>query len=162
MRLLGVISAKELPSEEDLAVAVNVILYELIFENALQALEKHYGGAAESSPCESGVARKAAGRKLRVVACKNRGRRSWPDPASGTNNGATTGDRRCADRAKPSPSSCELQSSSRLWFSGSKGAIITNKKGVAVVATPFWFYTANFAITSGGGVDSPTDDRHER
>jgi hypothetical protein len=37
MRLLGVIGPEELSSEEDLAVAVNVIGDELIFENALAA-----------------------------------------------------------------------------------------------------------------------------
>jgi hypothetical protein len=64
MRLLGVIGAEELPSEEDLTVAVNVIHDELIFENALALLEKHYSGGNELT-----------GRKPRLVASKKRGRR---------------------------------------------------------------------------------------
>jgi hypothetical protein len=51
MRLVGVIGPTELPSEQDLAVAVSLTRDELILENALEALEKHYGGATESSPC---------------------------------------------------------------------------------------------------------------
>ena len=47
-RLLDVIGAEELPCEEDLAVAVCLTRDELIFENALEVLEKHYSGSAQS------------------------------------------------------------------------------------------------------------------
>jgi hypothetical protein len=68
MRLLGVIGAEELPSAEDLAVALSVIRDALTFENALEALEKHYSGA--TALCESRGRSKSP--KLCLVASKKR------------------------------------------------------------------------------------------
>ena len=49
MRLIGALGPQELPSPEDLAVAVAVTRDELIFQNPLEALEKHYSGCGRTA-----------------------------------------------------------------------------------------------------------------